>query len=522
MFSVVIADDEPLIIKGLMKMVDWKMLNTEVVATARNGEQLIERLEEFSPDIVVSDISMPKQSGIDVVHYIKEKGLGSKVIFLSAYQEFSYAKEALRYGVVEYLLKPVAKEELENAIRKAERALEDKMSLEYLQEDKTSTQAVFKSVTTEYEFKDLYGRFKEMGVPVSGVYYTGVCFCVRRDEGKEKSRGDFELLRFTVFKKIEEQARKKKKGFCLKREAVCCSMVFFYDQDDSGLVWADIRDIVDSMEKFYQVKLTAGIGKQVKELSELKYAHKTAFFACQLYYFKQEEIICYDQISKDYHKSFEDYHEAYQVFVRGVLRQDAKWEKNLETCLELIGELHYGNRVVAENRCIALLMELSRELNRYCRIEPYEQAKYENFVSRLRDIGTFQGVKAQIHNYLNQFIERNVFADIGSENKTIREIRLYIRDHYQEEIHLKLLAKEFYMNPYYFSTFFKQKTGKNFKDYLVEVRMGKAMEILLEDTGLSTQELARKVGYQDARTFSEKFKQYYGESPVNYKKSMKI
>ena len=74
------------------------------------------------------------------------------------------------------------------------------------------------------------------------------------------------------------------------------------------------------------------------------------------------------------------------------------------------------------------------------------------------------------------------------------------------------------MNPYYFSAFFKQKTGKNFKDYLASVRMEKALELLLADNGLSVQELAKKVGYNDTKAFSEKFKQYYGESPVSYKR----
>lgn len=94
----------------------------------KNGQQLIEQIQRLAPDIIISDISMPKQSGIDVVRYIKENGLRSKVIFLSAYQEFDYAKQALKYGVVEYLLKPVAKDELEGAVVKAKEALEDKLS----------------------------------------------------------------------------------------------------------------------------------------------------------------------------------------------------------------------------------------------------------------------------------------------------------------------------------------------------------------------------------------------------------
>lgn len=249
MFSVIIADDEPLIIKGLLKMVDWQRLDAKVIATARNGEQLINHMEELSPDIIISDISMPGKSGIDVIRYIEEHHLKSKVIFLSAYQEFEYAKQAVHYGVTDYLLKPVSQEELEGAIIKAEQACEDKLFLGCHQEDKKSTQVV-----------------------------------------------------------------------------------------------------------------------------------------------------------------------------------------------------------------------------------------------------------------------------MGNENETIRNIKRYIRENFAQDINLKLLSGQFYMNQYYFSTFFKQKTGKNFKDYLVEVRMLKAMELLQNDSGISTQTLANKVGYHDVRTFSEKFKQYYGESPVNYKR----
>ena len=124
--------------------------------------------------------------------------------------------------------------------------------------------------------------------------------------------------------------------------------------------------------------------------------------------------------------------------------------------------------------------------------------------------------------YLEQFVEKTVFSNLGNENETIRGIKFYIRENYDQEINLRSLSQHFFMNQYYFSSFFKQKTGKNFKDYLVEVRVQKALELLLENSGMSTQELARKVGYNDAKSFSEKFRQYYGESPVNYKKINKM
>ena len=137
---------------------------------------------------------------------------------------------------------------------------------------------------------------------------------------------------------------------------------------------------------------------------------------------------------------------------------------------------------------------------------------------QVRDLETFHELESYVTDYITQFIEKRVFPNMGGENETVRNIKLYIREHYGQDINLKILSKEFFMNPYYFSAFFKQKTGKNFKDYLASVRMEKALELLLADNGLSVQELAKKVGYNDTKAFSEKFKQYYGESPVSYKR----
>ena len=119
MYRIIIADDEPLIIRGLKKMMEWGKMDTEVVGEAEDGEQLLNLLDTLEPDIIISDISMPEKTGLDVLKEINKRKLKTKVIFLSGFQEFSYAKEAVTYGAVDYLLKPVSVEELENAINRA-------------------------------------------------------------------------------------------------------------------------------------------------------------------------------------------------------------------------------------------------------------------------------------------------------------------------------------------------------------------------------------------------------------------
>lgn len=123
MYKVVLADDEPMIIRGLKKMVDWERLNAVLVGEAENGEQLCRLVREVKPDIVISDIAMPVKSGLDIIRQMYEEGLHTKVIFLTGFQEFSYAKSAVTYGAVDYLLKPVRKEELEKAVLQAEKLL---------------------------------------------------------------------------------------------------------------------------------------------------------------------------------------------------------------------------------------------------------------------------------------------------------------------------------------------------------------------------------------------------------------
>ena len=164
MFKIIIADDEPVIIRGLKKMMNWERLNAEVIGEAANGEELLKKTEELKPDIIISDVAMPRKTGLDVIRQIRENGWKIKVIFLSGYQEFDYVKKAISYEAVDYLLKPVGQEELEQSILRAEKMLRTDSPMEYWEEEKDDMQTVFKKINSEYECRDLYGHFQEMGI----------------------------------------------------------------------------------------------------------------------------------------------------------------------------------------------------------------------------------------------------------------------------------------------------------------------------------------------------------------------
>ena len=168
----ILADDEGIILKGLKKLIDWERLGIRIVGEAGDGKEALELMREKKPQLVISDIAMPGLSGLELLKEIGRQGLEAKVIFVSGYQEFSYAQDAVRYGAVDYLLKPVEREELERAVCKAVGLIDDQSRLSILNntgsEDKMHQ--IFQKISgaREYAKEDLYEQFSNLNISVEG------------------------------------------------------------------------------------------------------------------------------------------------------------------------------------------------------------------------------------------------------------------------------------------------------------------------------------------------------------------
>lgn len=130
MYKIVIIDDEPMIIKGLTTLVPWFEIGCEVVGVAENGIDGLAQVEKFQPDIVISDIQMPKLSGLEMIRAITAARLNVKCILLTGYRQFEYAKEAIDLGVHKYLLKPTNLEEIKSAVVEVTQLIDEEQSVE--------------------------------------------------------------------------------------------------------------------------------------------------------------------------------------------------------------------------------------------------------------------------------------------------------------------------------------------------------------------------------------------------------
>ena len=124
MFKLVIADDEPIILKTMEKRFDWQSMGYELVALCNDGDAVIDYLKKNPVDVVLTDIRMCRVSGMEVAKFVHESYPNVRVVFLSGYQEFEYAKQGIQYNVFDYLLKPVKPQELQNTFASLREALE--------------------------------------------------------------------------------------------------------------------------------------------------------------------------------------------------------------------------------------------------------------------------------------------------------------------------------------------------------------------------------------------------------------
>ncbi|MNJ46205.1 HTH-type transcriptional regulator YesS [compost metagenome] len=189
--------------------------------------------------------------------------------------------------------------------------------------------------------------------------------------------------------------------------------------------------------------------------------------------------------------------------------------------LSLIKQQAGGSKNVAVSNVYNTILVLEQEMAHIGVSLDRIHQEPSSLLDRLSAHCTYEGVEREVEAIVQQIYEHIAYKLTNKEAVQLGEIKAYIEEHYAENITLDSMASLIYMNPYYFSSFFKKHTGQNFKQYLTEVRMKHAVRLLLE-TDMMIYEISDRVGYNNARHFSDMFKKMYGKLPQEYKQSAKV
>ncbi|WP_217591726.1 response regulator [Cohnella sp. GbtcB17] len=521
---ILIADDEPIILKGLRKLLPWEALGMEIVGQAGDGAELEALIASLDPDIVVSDISMPHRTGIDILRTIAARGLPVKTIFISAYQEFAYAKEALSLGAVDYLIKPIEKEQLEGALAKATALIREagedtrrKDKLRHLEEKRRAE-----------ELQEGLSRLAEGGLsPRSDAYrmlneafrtpfFTALSVSIERLGGSAGrwTEQERKLVEFAVDNMLAELIVDPGVGQFFGKDG-CRTVVIAHSEAAKPFEIA--QDIKTKINTYLKLDVSVGIGPPVRELSRVTDSCAKAGQALQMKYFEGlNKVLPYAEGAPAAADESELYRLRTEIVQALIGRSRKEALDALERLLALIRAAAAGSKTLAVSTAFSSMLAVVQEIRKSGVAVGDGGFDIQGLQARLGDCETFAAMAQVVRDMVEELSERIDNRTGNRDKMLLARIRQYIEEHYADELTLESVAAIAYMNPYYFSTFFKKQMNENFKPYVTDVRMRHAAR-LLEHTDLMMYEVAEKVGYNNARHFSDVFKKTYGKIPNEYR-----
>lgn len=505
MYQVLIVDDEEIVCRGMAQFVKWEKCGFEVAGIATSVDEALRILEKMHIDVIFTDIRMPEKTGIDLLKAVQEQYPDIQSVVLSGYSDFDYAKDAIRYGAMEYLTKPVNLVEVEELLER----LAEKLGQRY-QEAKIHTyhmEGLLLSIARGYAEADV----EKYNLPKLDSWYG--------------------ISVFMTQKTLEEETVVQEKSVMKKRiKAVIPDAIIL---DSSMYVLFAIVPVKEESEFASFVSIleqvccvdgcwAMGISKEKHGVDRLAEAFKEAEQAMRyLMADTRKKVIFYQNIEKLFSEKSSQIKEILTEFLCKLhsgedKKQTVRWLEQVLTTMESTEQMSV---LQFQTVCIRFLIEM----NGYLQDSGLEKG---NLHDRLNEVlrqllccQNSQDVLSWMLSYLDWLTQELEQADSQKISKgVISEIQNFIRQHYQENISLNMLAEQFYMHPNYLSRLFKEKTGENFVDYLVQVRMQKVKE-LLKGSDYKIIEICGMVGYDNPRSFSKAFKHYTGMTPKEYRET---
>lgn len=534
--KVFLVEDEMVIRRGIKNSIDWEKEGYIFCGEASDGELAYPMIIKEKPDILITDIRMPFMDGLELCKLVKKELPNIKILILSGYDEFDYAKEAIRLGVTEYLLKPISSGKLLEALNGVSESIrrekEDKdLVRKYMEEMRENTehekQKFFEQmIAGNLSMADALETGKKYEMNLSAGMYNLLLF--RFTLGKE-NRKSGELLGEAEYA-IEKLTERLEYVFEFQRGVEGWAFLLMADNEEqmSERVKELSKDLEEIMKNYSTIAYFGGIGQPVARLRELEESFREAERALAARFTMElNRIISVEDIRMAQNvdtlddieiTSFGEI-EKTRTMLEKFLNNGA--EDEIDEFVDV-----YINELPEENLKSVLMrqyiiMDAYIVMMSFCEkiegIEGEMQAQSEELKNSMKTIQTLEEIKNYIRMLLKKIIGvRDTIS--GRRYSDIIEIaKDQIRKTYMsDEISLNTIAAEVGMSTSYFSSIFSKEMGKTFVEYLTEIRMDRAKELLM-CSSMKTSEIGYEVGYKDPHYFSYIFKKTQNCTPKEFR-----
>ncbi len=517
-----IVDDEAEVRQAIARKIDWNALGFEIVADAENGRDALEKAESLDLDVVLTDIKMPFMDGLELGAELARRWPNLKLIVFSGFDEFEYAQEAIKLNVVEYVLKPVNAEELTKILGRVKGLLDAEIAQR--RNIAQLTEAYQKSLPLLREKflhellrgpmdqRELETQMERFGLTIREGKYKIAAVCSLSKHGGEGLSP--ELIPVSARQMVDDALR----GRCHREiflNLASVIVVTAWDRDPVESLMSLMGEVCAECQRILGVKMTVGIGRACQEPGDLYKSYAEARAAVEYKVFTGGGKPIYIQDMEQLDRGGQEVDNRREQQLLSAIKFGSR-----EQVAALVDQLldAGGEDWSPQARLIGILGTLMPIIQRYKLGEAEMLGPRETWLPLLREDTPRQTQRdwlldlcLRMSGCLNQ-------RRVSTAKRMVEEAERYIREHYpQSDLSVDKLCDHLHISQSYFSTIFKQETGRSYVQYLTDVRMEHAVE-LLRTTDDKTYLVAEKVGYDEPNYFSYVFKKRFGVSPSQFRK----
>ncbi|CAN7545922.1 response regulator [Paenibacillus sp. LjRoot153] len=525
--SILIVDDETIFRKGIRLMITDMQSDWIVLDEATDGAEALEKIEELQPDLIITDIKMPRLDGIQLQYIVKERYPHISCVVMSGYNDFQYARESLRLGAKDYLMKPFQREELY--------ALLAKLQEEWLTEKRPNkSNGMDQQVQNQMRQHVLAGLLTgnvhhgeaelldNVGIQFPHAYISCLIAKLDRDSVTDERYYQLNPSLFSIYIQqfIQEILNKSFKGYVFIHHE--SEVVALINHEDVATINAEIEQLTNRIRKEIRVQsnftLTFGLGSPAKDLESISKSYKEAGLALLYRLVIGGDRLLSNEIVAEMKKEKHDWHAADWHSLNQFIQEGdlANVKQQASLYVTKLCQQWKDPEIIHQQICKMLLHFYELAVN----LAVVKQWLQNTDVKQvLVDIYSYSSSKELIERC--QKLLGDLTVCIGNRQKKmvtspVEIVVRYVEEHYAESITLNTMAEIVYLSPSYLSSLFKSKQGQSFIDFLTEKRIEKAKSLLLYSDE-KIQVISDSTGFTNIRHFNRVFKTITNRTPSEFR-----
>lgn len=533
MIKVFLVEDEIIIREAIHKMIPWAEYGFELIGEAKDGEMALPLIKKSKPDVLITDIKMPFMDGLTLSRLVKKDLPNTKIIIISGYDDFDYARQAITLGIEQYLLKPISKDEflevLEGIRSKYEKENEQKL---YYQKFENEIKAYEKNaqrdffellVSEDVDLQRIYEQADRLQIDIMAQCYNLVLFDIGAKSDYQNVGDRYSNDATDVQNKIDEFFINNRSYQLFRNQQFNYAVLIKGDENEIGQITAEcIEFLKTTFEQNGTLEWFVCAGKSVERLSMMSECYKEAMKSFAYRYLGYRYVFSYENIEKtekdeDMNLQNIDMNAVKQEIIYNFLFNalDEEVDSFVKNYLQMIGGEAMRSKMFQQY----ILLNLHFCLTSFAEKLGYDKTEIDDSLKFIVDerIKSTEDLEKIIGSILRKGIRLREERSKGRNQSVIRTALQYMEENFTDDsLTLNRVAGVANVSANHFSALFSQEMGQTFIEYLTQLRMNRAKE-QLRCTDMRSGEIALEVGYKDPHYFSFLFKKTQGCTPSEYR-----